>query len=53
MKQIVISLLLGTILGMLLGGVIYQKQYLDLYNKYDGAIELLRLYKNHYEKNTD
>lgn len=42
-----ITLFLGVLLGLLLGGMFWQPKYLELSERYDKTIELLRYYKNY------
>lgn len=50
MKKIAIGIVIGTFIGLLVGGMYWHTQYFNLYKRYDGAIELLKLYKAHYER---
>jgi hypothetical protein len=47
-KIIVIAFLIGVLVGLFSGGLYYSNEYAKLYKKYNGAVELLRLYKNYF-----
>lgn len=51
MKKIIGAFLIGLGIGLLIATIVYSYEYQVLSNKYNNAIDLLRLYKNYVEAN--
>ena len=43
MKKLIAGIILGILIGLFIGGLYWQGQYIELYNRYTKTVELVRL----------